>query len=99
VSEPLPPLPWADLVRLQLSLLDLYESVLDSPGWDEAKVNTLLKAFMSSLLAAIRVQQSVGAQVTSLQREMIGRYRASLEAWLEMHGNAANGAAQRGVGH
>ncbi len=50
--------PRARLLKFQLALLELYEGLLESPAWDEAKVNTTLKTFLSSVLALIRVQQS-----------------------------------------
>jgi len=71
------------IVVFQLTLLELYESLLEMCAWDEGKVNTTLKTFMSSVLALLRVQQSLGTQVVSVQRELIGKHRARLERWLE----------------
>ena len=74
------------IVVFQLTLLELYESLLEMSGWDEGKVNTTLKTFMSSVLALMRVQQSLGTQVGIVQRELIRKHRARLEQWLEEHG-------------
>ena len=67
-----------DLIRFQLSMLELYEGLLEGPAWDEAKVNATLKTFMSTVITLIRVQQSLGGQVLTIQREMIRQYRAEL---------------------
>ena len=72
-----------DVVIFQICLLDLYDSILEACAWDEAKVNAMLKAFMSSVLALVRVQQSLGQEVTTSQREWVRQYRAQLEQWLE----------------
>ena len=98
MSESSPPSPWPDLVKFQLSLLDLYEALLDSPGWDEAKSNATLKTFMSSVLALVRVQRSLGGQVLTAQQEMIRRYRAQLDTWLEEHGETREGGAHGSAG-
>jgi len=95
--DPVPPLPWRDLVRFQLCLLDLYDALLDNPGWDEAKVNTILKTFMSSMLALIRVQQSIGGEVRTIQQELIRQYRSRLEMWMEtVAENSGDGAPPPG---
>jgi hypothetical protein len=73
------------IVVLQLSLLDFYEALLEMSGWDEAKINATLKTFMTSVLALLRVQQSLGAQVVMGQKELIRTHRARLEQWLEEH--------------
>ena len=75
--------PPRDVVIFQICLLDLYDSILEACAWDEAKVNAMLKAFMSSVLALVRVQQSLGHEVTTSQREWVRQYRAQLEQWLE----------------
>jgi hypothetical protein len=86
-----------DLIRFQLSLLELYESLLESPTWDEANINSSLKTFLSSSLAFLRLQQSLGGQVLTIQREMIRQYRAQLEQWLAEHGDVSgNGTGRPG---
>lgn len=77
--------PPREVVIFQLCLLDLYEALLETCVWEEARVNAILKAFMSSVLALIRVQQSVGEQVVNSQKEWVKQYRAQLEGWLEDH--------------
>jgi hypothetical protein len=84
-----------EFVTFQLALLELYETLLEDPAWDEAKVNTTLKAFMSSALMLIRIQQSMGGQVLNIQKEMIRQYRAQLEQWLAEHGDTAGDGAGR----
>ncbi len=90
--------PSLDLVRFLLCLLDLYEAVLESSGWDEAKANATLKTFMSSVLALMRVQRALGGQLLTAQHEMIRQYRSQLETWLEEHGQSTDGAAHGPVG-
>jgi hypothetical protein len=86
-----------DLIRFQLSLLELYEGLLESPTWDESNINATLKTFLSSGLAFLRLQQSIGGQVLTIQREMIRQYRAQLEQWLAEHGDApGNGTGRPG---
>jgi len=75
--------PPRDVVIFQICLLDLYDSMLEACAWDEAKVNAMLKAFMSSVLALVRVQQSLGQEVATSQKEWVRQYRAQLERWLE----------------
>ena len=77
------------IVVFQLTLLDLYESLLEMSAWDEGKVNTSLKTFMASLLALLRVQRTLGTQVVTVQRDLIREHRARLEQWLEEHGETA----------
>ena len=81
------------IVVFQLTLLELYESLLEMSAWDEGKVNTTLKTFMSSVLALMRVQQSLGAQVVIEQRDLIRQHRARLEQWLEEHGEPSGDGA------
>jgi hypothetical protein len=81
------------IVVFQLTLLDLYESLLEMGVWDEGKVNTTLKTFMSSLLALMSVQRSLGTQVVLVQRELIREHRARLERWLEEQEEPAGGGA------
>jgi hypothetical protein len=38
---------------------------------------------MASLLALVRVQQSLGQEVATSQKEWVRQYRAQLEQWLE----------------
>ena len=108
MTDSTPPFPSHDLVQLQLGLLDLYETLLDGPGWNEGKVNAALKAAMLSAVALLRVQHSMGNQVASAQRELIREYRTRLEAWLAEHprtsaaasapaGNHPDSAARGGV--
>lgn len=75
--------PPREVVVFQICLLDLYDSMLDACAWDEAKVNAMLKTFMSSVLALVRVQQSLGPQVAASQKEWVRQYRTQLERWLE----------------
>jgi hypothetical protein len=89
----MPPFPSRDVVQLQLGLLDLYETLLDGPGWDEGKVNAALKAAMLSAVALFRVQQSMGSQIASAQRELIREYRTRLEAWLAEHPRTSDDAS------
>lgn len=77
------------IVVFQLSLLDLYESLLEMSAWDEGKVNTTLKTFMASVLALFRVQRSLGTQSVIAQKELIRTHRARLEQWLEEHAGPA----------
>jgi len=77
------------IVTFQLCLLELYESLLETCAWDESKVNTTLKTFMSSVLALMRVQRSLGTQVVTVQRELIRKHRARLEQWLQEHGESS----------
>jgi hypothetical protein len=77
--------PPREVVIFQICLLDLYDSILEACVWDEAKLNAMLKAFMSSVLALVRVQQSLGQEVTTSQKEWVRQYRAQLERWLEEH--------------
>jgi len=98
MTESSSPFPSRDLVRFLLCLLDLYETVLASTVWDEAKANATLKTFMSSMLALIRVQRSLGGQLLTAQHETIQQYRAQLEMWLEEQGQAADGATHGPVG-
>jgi hypothetical protein len=88
VSEPSDDEHFRSIVVFQLTLLDLYESLLEMSAWDEGKVNTTLKTFMSSLLALLQVQRSLGTQVVVAQRELIRKHRARLEQWLAEHGEA-----------
>jgi len=74
------------IVLFQLSVLDLYESLLETSMWDEAKANTALKTFMASVLALMRVQRSLGAQVVTVQTDLIRQHRARLEQWLAENG-------------
>jgi hypothetical protein len=89
------------IVVFQLNLLELYETLLETCAWDEAKVNTTLKTFMSSVLALMRVQQSLGTEVVVVQRELIRKHRARLEQWLEEHeeppGDGAGGNGYPGA--
>jgi hypothetical protein len=75
--------PPREVVIYQNCLLDLYDSILEACAWDEAKVNAMLKTFMASLLALVRVQQSLGQEVATSQKEWVRQYRAQLEQWLE----------------
>jgi hypothetical protein len=77
------PSPPREVVVFQICLLDLYDSILEACAWDEAKVNTMLKTFMSSVLALVRLQQSLAPQVAASQKEWVRQYRAQLEQWLE----------------
>ncbi len=77
-----------EVVTFQLRLLELYESLLENCEWDESKVNATLKTFMSSVLALMRVQQSIGTQVVTVQKELIRTHRARLEQWLAEHPEA-----------
>jgi hypothetical protein len=79
------PSPPREVVIFQICLLDLYDSILEACAWDEAKVNAMLKTFMSSVLALVRVQQSLAPQVAASQKEWVRQYRAHLERWLEEH--------------
>lgn len=82
-----------DVITLQLHLLDLYESLLAGSIWDEAKANAVLKTFMSSAFALMRLQQSIGAEIVPAQKEMIREYRTRLEEWLAQHADG-NGTAR-----
>jgi hypothetical protein len=82
------------IVVFQLTLLELYESLLEMSAWDEAQVNTTLKTFMSSVLALMRVQQSLGSRVVIVQKELIREHRARLEHWLQEHGESSGDAAE-----
>jgi hypothetical protein len=84
-----PASPPREVVVFQICLLDLYDSMLEACAWDEAKVNAVLKTFMSSVLALVRVQQSLGQEVATSQREWVRQYRAQLERWLEEQSAAA----------
>jgi hypothetical protein len=98
VTEPFDAEHFRSIVVLQLTLLELYESLLEMCAWDEAKVNTTLKTFMSSVLALMRVQQSLGTQVVSVQKELIRKHRARLEQWLQEHEEPpGDGAGHDGV--
>jgi hypothetical protein len=77
-----------DVITLQLSLLDVYEALLSASAWDETKVNTVLKTFMASGLALMRLQQSISGELVPAQKEMIQQYRARLEEWLAQHAEA-----------
>jgi hypothetical protein len=70
------------VIRFQLELLNVYETLLAGSLWDETKVNTLLKTLMSSGLAIMRLQQSISAELVPAQQEMIRQYRERLEQWL-----------------
>jgi hypothetical protein len=85
------------IVLFQLTLLDLYESLLEMNGWDETRVNTTLKTFMASVLALMRVQRSLGAQAVMAQKEFVRVHRERLERWLEEHGDNGNGAGSPGA--
>jgi Spy/CpxP family protein refolding chaperone len=71
-----------DVIRFQLELLNVYETLLAGSLWDEAKVNTLVKTLMSSGLAMMRIQQSLSAELIPAQQEMIRQHRERLEQWL-----------------
>jgi hypothetical protein len=92
MSEPFEAENLRSIVVFQLTLLDLYESLLEMSAWDEGKVNTSLKTFMASLLALLRVQRSLGTQVVTVQRDLIREHRTRLEQWLEEHGETAGNA-------
>ena len=77
------PSPPREVVVFQICLLDLYDSILEACAWDEAKVNAMLKTFMSSVLALVRVQQALGQEFATSQKEWVRQYRAQLERWLE----------------
>jgi hypothetical protein len=81
-----------EIVHFQLSLLDLYESALDSAQWDEARVNETLKTFMMAMLALLRLQRSLGERVITVQKDLIRDYRERLEAWLRDHEGQPGGA-------
>ena len=91
MTEPGAGLPPREVVGFQLALLELYEALLDACEWDEAKLNAVLKGFMSSVLGLIRLQQSVGERALLGQREWIRGYRAQLEQWLAEQGSGAQG--------
>lgn len=78
-----------DVIRFQLSILELYENLLESPTWDESNINSTLKTFLSSTLAFLRLQQSIGGQLLTIQREAIRQYRAQLEQSLAEQGDAS----------
>jgi hypothetical protein len=82
------------VITLQLHLLDLYEALLAGSVMDESKANAVLKTFLSSALALMRVQQSISGKVIPVQQEMIREYRARLEDWLAQHAEPAEGRAQ-----
>ncbi len=97
MTEPSDAEQFRSIVVFQLTLLDLYESLLEMSAWDEEKINTTLKTFMASLLALLRVQRSLGTQAVVGQRELIREHRARLEQWLEEHGETAgNGTGWNG---
>jgi hypothetical protein len=89
MTEPSDHEPLRGLVDVQLGLLEFYESLLDTCGWDEARANTMLKTLMSGMLALMRVQRSLGTEVLTLQRDLIRQHRERLEQWLAEHGGAA----------
>ena len=80
-----------DIVNFQLTLLDLYETLLDNCEWDEGRINTTLKTFMMSVVALMRIQRTLGERVATVQKEMIGQYRARLEQWLKEYEGGAHG--------
>ena len=88
-------LPPRDVVAFQLALLDLYEALLDACDWDEAKLNAVLKSFMASVLGLMRLQQSLGEQVRTTQKEWIRDYRAQLEQWLAAQGDGVSWRPER----
>jgi hypothetical protein len=77
-----------DLIRFQLSVLELYEGLLQGPILDESKVNAALKTFLASALSLMQLQRSLGEQITTVQLEMIRQYRAQLEQWLAENGDS-----------
>jgi hypothetical protein len=88
-------LPPREVVVFQLSLLELYESLLDACEWDEAKLNAVLKSFMASVLGLMRLQQSLGEHVRTTQKEWIREYRAHLEQWLAEQGDGMSRGGDR----
>jgi hypothetical protein len=80
-----------DIVTFQLTLLDLYETLLENLTWDEERLNTTLKTFMLSVLALTRVQRGLGDRVAAVQKEAIREYRGRLEAWLREHDGTGDG--------
>jgi hypothetical protein len=77
-----------ELVRWQLQMLDLFESLLRTGLWDEDRMNATVKTLMSSVLAAIRLQRSFGEQLQAAQSDLLRAYRAQLQHWLETNGDS-----------
>jgi hypothetical protein len=90
MTDPSPP---RDLVNFQLSLLDAYEKLLESCSWDQAKLNDVLKAVMSSFLPLLRAQREIREQLFASQKELIRQYRQSLEASLQQSDDQASSGA------
>lgn len=75
-----------EVVKFQLAILDVYQSLLDSCSWDEAKLNDVLKKVMSSFLPLWRAQQELGERLFASHKELIRQYRQVLEALLDQSG-------------
>lgn len=68
-----------EFADLQLRFLEAYESLLENAGWDETKLNQILKALTLSLLPIVRAQGSMAEQLLALHKAMVGQYRRFLE--------------------
>jgi hypothetical protein len=91
MTEPTDHAPFRGLIDAQLGLLDFYESLLDTYGWDEGRANATLKTLISATLALLRVQRSLGGDIVTLQRDLIRQHRERLEQWLAEHGGRPAG--------
>lgn len=80
MSEPSPP---REVVDFQLAVLKAYEKLLANCNWDEARLNEVFKAALSSLLPLLRAQRALGEQLFASHKELIEQYRRTLEAALD----------------
>lgn len=81
------PGPPRDILQFQLAVLDAYERLLGSGGWDETRLNEALKSMMTSLLPLMRAQRALGEQLFDAHRGMLAQYRRTLEAALRQAGD------------
>lgn len=89
MSETGPP---RDIVHFQLAVLDAYERLLVSCGWDEAQLNDALKSMISSALPLLRAQQALSKELLAAHHEMLRQYRQALEASLRQYDGRSRGA-------
>lgn len=77
MTDPAPP---REVVDFQLAVLKAYEKLLANCDWDEARLNEVFKAALSSFLPLLRAQRALGEQLFAAHKELIDQYRRTLEA-------------------
>ena len=81
-----------DIVDFQLAVLDAYEKLLASCGWDEPRLNEALKSMMASMMPLLRAQRALGEQLFASHQELVRQYRRTLEASLRQSDGQPDGS-------